>query len=234
MNFDISSLGNSTGVVIGGAVLVVVVAIFIFKSGSRKKKGMDTTATEREELPEVKDSSTRENKRSILKKIRSIKKPIFKEEAAVEPLGDFPPAIPTDILSIEEIIPEEPVISPIVNTGKSGNESTAGAVLPDIVDIPPETGNETKKPFEIPAKAKQDIPAPTEPPVEKEKAPPVKAEDTGTSKPKEDKKADDIFSMFTDEETEENESSKFAAKLAPVDINRLRRDAEDISKYIRR
>lgn len=236
MNFDIGTLSNNLGVVIGGAVLVVVVAIFIFTGGSRKKKGTDTTAAENRKAAGFSDSSKYESKRSILKKIRAIKKPVIKEESTVERLVDFAAAEITDMAAIEEYEPHKPDISPVPDILQSGNTSAAGKTIPGSVDLPPAIGNKAKNPFEMPASSTRDIPPVTEPRGKEENAASGKSADTATdtSKPKEKKKTDDIFSMFTDEETEENETSKFASKLAPVDINRLLRDVEDISKYIRR
>jgi len=44
----------------------------------------------------------------------------------------------------------------------------------------------------------------------------------------------DVFSLFTEEEEEENEISKFAANMDQVDINTLLQDAKNIQKFIRR
>jgi hypothetical protein len=43
-----------------------------------------------------------------------------------------------------------------------------------------------------------------------------------------------VFDLFTEVEEEENEISKFAAKLDPVDINDLLQEAREIHKHIRR
>jgi hypothetical protein len=58
--------------------------------------------------------------------------------------------------------------------------------------------------------------------------------ESAAPKPKDASKTDDIFSMFTDEEMEENETSKFAAMLDPVEIEDLLNEVRDIGKHIRK
>lgn len=44
----------------------------------------------------------------------------------------------------------------------------------------------------------------------------------------------DVFSLFSEEDEEENEVSKFASNLDQVDVNNLLKEAENIQKYLRR
>jgi hypothetical protein len=233
---DFSQISNNTAVVIGGAVLVVVVAFFIFRSGSRKKERNKVPENVTEETTDTGGASKRESKRSILKRIRSLKKPEIEKDIIMEEVTGIPKpklaeaAIPDEIFPGESGPSPEAEDNPLVTTILQGERAKA------VVDMSGKTGSESEKPVDIPLSPDQDTAVVSEPPVKNHYVPAAEAENTNTDaiKPKDRSDTDAIFSMFTEVEEEENETSKFAAKLAPVDIDSLLRDARDIKKYISR
>lgn len=223
---EISSITNSPMFLVSGAVLIVIIAWFIFRGGSKepsnrennevsdtgkiKKMPVEIISTD-ETSPKEEKYSLWKIKRNILSKVRSMRKPeiekriiqeIKTEQIEIEPISvnETGNATPEESFSEDDIISGEATTSESVDFQEDSNET--------IVDIEQQSEGEVKP-----------------------EAAPVYQEETKQEK---SHSGSDIFSMFTDDIGEESEVSIFAAKLAPVDINHLREEVENMRKCIRK
>lgn len=254
----IGSISNNLLAVVGGAVVVAAAAFLIFKPGPKKKAKPEnnskkaaaeagSTRKGNKKNPKTRTAETAaaepdwKKRMSILQKIRSIRKLDIMNEGwsgkkkqgkqkGADQTGDTenPTTLPDGFEPMSE---QEAIISGSFAAVQKPDDvpyymgAQADTVLPDSAgkDTTAQGGGDGK-------------PAPPVVPAEKKPA----TGDAVTEKPavaakkEESKSSGDIFSMFTDEETEENEISKFASQLQPVDIRALLREAEELKKYVRR
>lgn len=240
---DISNLGGNIYVVIGGGVLVLLVAWFMFRNGSKDKpeKGKKETtkkqkdkgtiqpgdASEKVESVEPNQPPKWKQKMNFLKSLRSRTKADTANTDGEEVLI---PDIISDIeipLQTEFPVRKEQVADiavPAVDLPSNNHESFDTAVT---MVGPEETG-------EIFQDTGTDISAEDElPPVEE--IPEDTTEVYTYTEPEKEKSEDgDIFSLFTQDDMEDNEVSKFAATLNPVNINDLLSEVNTIKKYLRK
>jgi|WetSurMetagenome_2_1015567.scaffolds.fasta_scaffold189655_2 hypothetical protein len=245
---DFSILSNNTAVIISGAVLVVIVAYFIFRSMPKKndkQKHIETKQKKTEKKVSVKSvpsiavtggkgsSSSLKTRRNILSKIRSAHKPDIQKDKTEAKKPGVPLKVdktviapPTSPLSEQPVVqsPPDNDVSHITNievsnekvSVEAGTATRAGTSL-DSIEM-------TEAPVENPTNKEENNQAP------QLEIPLVQP----ASQPEKSKSGDDLFSLFTDENQEDNEVSKFAANLDKVDIQDLLTKAREIQKQIRR
>ena len=216
----------------------------------RKYGAEEITSSLPESVSEKQTSSMWKTRRYVLNKIRSLKKPdilsaknrenvvqaVDNQKEEVAPAVDTPEAdvyqVPTktheenseDNSNIEipdEDIPEIPgsvmVVDPDTVAGETENTNTPDSI--DDIDSP-----EIDLNVEAPTDETEEI---DDTQLE------VEVTDDGKVLEKKEE-GSNVFSLFTEEEEEENEISKFAANMDQVDINTLLQDAKNIQKFIRR
>ena len=261
---DTGWIFNNVGAIIGGFVVVIVAYfVFKPKSNinqlekdskasvskvDRKNEAEKAAMIPQEAVSDKQISPVWKTRRYILNKIRSLKKPDIlsgkhhddiinttdkNEEQIPSPLNS-PVAdltgVPLEVheknletTAIEEVandIPEisvpvdagdtPPISSELDNTNVYELNDNSNSPEIDMNTVPPadETGDENTQ-LEATAIKNEQISE--------------KPEGRGN-----------LLNLFTDEAEEESEISKFAANLDPVDVNNLRKEAENIQKHIRR
>jgi hypothetical protein len=215
-----------------------------------RNRAEEVTLSPLESVSEKQTSPMWKTRRYVLNKIRSLKKPdilpvkdredvlqaIDNQKEQVSSMVETPAAdihqVPIktheensednpDIEVLNEDVPEisEPVMIDDSDTVVSETENTNDPESTDNIDSP-------------------EIDLNAEPPTEEtEETDDAQPEVEVTDNEKHSEKTEEggnVFSLFTEEEEEENEISKFAANLDQVDVNKLRQDAENIQKYIHR
>ncbi len=226
---------------ISGAVLIAIVAWFVFRSGSKgtsnhegektntTKKEPAKTGTSDESVIDPEKSPFWKLKRSILAKVRSVPKPeIEKKERKVKSTGNegekkketktLPVPEPVS-LEAEAIIPIEPAMVASVDLSPNENSGSGEMEMAEYGEFQEDAG-------ELLLSMEQDTEEASEP----EESPIIPVEVVQEKS----RSGSDIFSMFTDDVGEESEVSLFAAKLDPIDIYSLLEEVENIRKCIRR
>ena len=239
---DLSGLldmSSNTYLVAGGAVILLVVAWFILRSGS-KNRNVETDTTEKaekesfirnESVVRVIENSVSQSiskwrqKMDILKSIRERKKPDIEEHIRETTTPDITPAAREN--SGEAGLEQETLRQEIrVEEPTYAQEQTAES---------PEPGPETEAPLQEGGSSLSEGTASTEEEVQSQESETEEMEEySELEQQKEKSGSDDIFSLFTSDDTEENETSKFAASLDSIDIKDLVHEVEDIKKYLRK
>lgn len=232
-NVDFSELSNNMYIIIGGGIMVIALAWFIFKSGPKNISKQHSKQTENEKNKANLDADTNENdskihsaskwitKVNILKTIRSMKKQNIEEEKTETIVPVLVQEV-TDIIEDDDQSQEllsEPVVSSIDDTLLEEIQAVTQSEESEAEDI---TSDDIIEPVENVVEV-----------TEIEQSPPVVLSEEPEKK-KEKSSADDIFSMFTDEDAEEDDMTKIASSLDDLDINDLIKEINDIKRYLRK
>ena len=236
---DLNVIMSSPVILICGAVLVLIVGWYIFRTGSggsenqEDKEKNDTVQAQPEKITPVVPSDVEEKsssrlsgmKQDFINKIKSLKKE-KKVQTQDTVIQDIKPLSQKDVSSGNEL-PVKPVQSEIAKSAEIPIDTSGGRTI----EVP-QFQNTDYQNEPVSAIDTNENVALNEEPVTMPPAEIVKEPEIVETKPEKSGSGSDIFSMFTDTGGEESEVSKFAANLEPITMDDLMKEIEDLKKHL--
>jgi hypothetical protein len=234
------------GIVVSGAIVVIITAFFIFRPNL--KRSAAKARQKNEETGEKSSLPTWKTKRNIIRNLRSLRKHRKPEDQSPQDTGTPPeeelPAVFPEV-TVPELQPDAPSSLPDIETPDivPVSEETEVNVMDNLMMNQEQTLSESEQLTveETIIEPRDDLPDETaatggEQPQEEQGTSvfePEKEETSGGEEQPEKVKSDDnMFDLFTEEVLEESDVSKLAATLNNVDIDDLLEEVYNTKKYL--